>query len=164
MITRLLLFVSSYVPLFAISAVRFPGPGLRATMIVVAAAGVIGLWVVLAGRTRNLAPDPYVLSAVSDEGAGVAAYLSGYVLPLVVVADPTGADLVGYGIFLVLLAVLYTRTALAQVNPLLYVVGYRVFGVRTTSGLHGFLLSRAEPSVGDTVRAVNLTGNFLKVI
>jgi hypothetical protein len=162
-LVRLVLFWSSYAPLFLLLAVRFSDLILRAVMAVLFVGGALALIWVVRGRSRELEADPYELAEVRDEGAAVAAYLASYILPIATVADPSATDLVAYAIFLVMLAVVSVRTDLAQVNPLLYLAGYRVFAIRTVSGMKGYLICNREPVAGDRLKAVSLTDDVLKL-
>jgi hypothetical protein len=159
---RLLMFWSSYAPLFLLLAIRFSEAFLRVATAALFVGGVVALTRVLGGRSGRLAPDPYELCEIRDEGAAVAGYLVSYILPIAAVAVPSGTDVAAYALFLAMLAVVHARTPLVQVNPLLYLAGYRVFAVRMTSGFKGYLVCDRDPVVGDRVQAVTLTGTILK--
>lgn len=161
--TRLLMFWSSYAPLFLLLAIRFDDDVLRGICSGLFVGGISALLSVVWKRGNRLAADPYEVATVGDEGAAVAAYLASYILPFATVSTPSGSDIAAYVVFLAMLAVVYVRTPLSQVNPLLYMVGYRVFALRTTSGFDGYIISRREPIIGDRLHAVSLTGTVLKV-
>jgi hypothetical protein len=161
-IIRLLMFWSSYAPLFLLLAIRFSDATLRIVMALLCAGGVVAMFRVVRVRSRRLVADPYELSAVGDEGAAVAAYLASFILPIATVPAPSGTDIAAYAIFLAMLAVIYIRTPLLQVNPLLYLWGYRVFAIGTTSGFKGYLISSRSVVVGERLNAVTLTSAVLK--
>jgi hypothetical protein len=161
-LVQLVLFWSSYSPLFLLFAIRFTSNGLRGVMAALCLGGVMSLVTVVRGRVRRLKSHPYELASVSGEGAAVSVYLIPYLLPFVAVPEPTTKDLVAYAIFLAVLAVIQVRTTVAQVNPLLYFCGLQVLAVQTTSGMRAHLICERVPSVGDRVHAVSLSETVLK--
>lgn len=140
--TGLGLFLSSYSPLFALLAVRFDAGPLRWSCVLISATGTVALAFVL-WRLRRLQPVPFLYTHVHDVGSEASAYLATYLLPFLTVAQPSGRDVVAYGGYLAVAGVIYVRSSLIQVNPLLYLLGYRVYGVRVaTDDLTRYVLSR----------------------
>jgi hypothetical protein len=149
------LFVSSFSPLFGILAIRFRSPRLQIACGLLAAFGVITLAMLLKQAAR-ISTDPHRLETVADRGPEVAGYLATYLLPFVTVAHPSARDVVAYAAFLLIVGIVYVRSDMLQVNPLLYVLRYRVWAVRTTDGWDGYLVSRGRPKPGDVVLASRL--------
>lgn len=150
MIARILLFCSSYVPLFVIFAVRFP----RTAVVWWVVTGVFTVCAVilfLLVATRH-EPQIYPIKAVDGDSAA-AAYVAGYVLPFVTINEPTTRDFVAYTVFFLMLAVLYTRSSLLGVNPLVYLTPLRVYNVRTECGDTYVLFSRTAPKPGVSIHA-----------
>lgn len=148
LVLRIRLFLSSYALLFAMLAVRFTELRLRLACGALALGGALTLWLAMRAA-RKISPAPHQIVAVADQGPGVAGYLVAYLLPLLTVPEPRSEDLVAYGLFLLVVGVIYVRSEMVQINPLLYVFGYRVSSVRTQDGWVGFLVSRHPPAVGD---------------
>jgi len=120
LVTRLPLFLSSYLPLFVILAIRFDQPEwLWRVCAGLVAAGLLSvaavLWAVRQGPVTSVRVD-----SVRDAGAEAGGYLATYVLPFVVVAMPSARDMVGFAIFLFVLAIIYVRSDPLQVNPAIY--------------------------------------------
>lgn len=151
MIARVILFGSSYVPLFAIFFIRFPNTG----WIWAAAAllfTVLALLLFVVVFTRH-EPQIYHVRSVQDTGAAVAGYVATYLLPFATVNEPTGRDLLGYGVFFLVVGVLYSRSSLLGVNPLVYLTPWQIYEVQTTAGRTLLVLARSKPTVGEPITA-----------
>lgn len=106
-------------------------------------------------------PSPYKIEKVQDLGPEAAGYLAAYLLPFVTVTQPSGKDLVAYGLFMAVVALIYTRSDLIQVNPSLYIIGRVATRIRTHDGLWFVLISKSRPCSGDTVQAASLRESVL---
>jgi hypothetical protein len=156
MVIRLRLFAGSYAPLFVMLALRFDGEVLR---ISVGAAGALFLadtarlvlW-----QPRHVAASPYRVTEVRDHGSQVAGYLATYLLPLLVVPTPSLGDLLAYGLFFVVVAVVYVRSEMLDINPTLYVLGLRVLEVSTAEGWAGYAIVRSGLAPGDVLHGVHV--------
>lgn len=91
MLGRPLLFLSSYAPLFGLLAIRFEQLWLWISCTVLAALGVVCLWLLLRLDARS-SPGPHTLASVRDAGVEAAGYLAAYLLPFLTVATPTGSS------------------------------------------------------------------------
>ncbi|HLG69778.1 MAG TPA: hypothetical protein VK009_05070 [Chloroflexota bacterium] len=153
-------FLSSYAPLFVLLALRFDcwyerGPCLGLGVL----SAVDLLWMLR--DARRIQPTPYRISSIKDRGSDVAGYLATYLLPFLVVGLPTLADVAAYVLFLVVTGIVYVKSDMIHINPLLYLLGYRSAEVATDNGLAGFLIARDLPSGGDNIRAARVRGNVL---
>jgi hypothetical protein len=72
----------------------------------------------------------------------VLAYIATYLVPFAAVTATTARERGALGLFVVLIAVLYVRSELFYINPLLALVGYRMFQVTTPAGASVVLLTR----------------------
>jgi hypothetical protein len=145
MVGRWLLFVSSYSPLFALTAIRLDPGALRTILCWIAAGGAAGLSAVFAAAWRIEARRRDFV-AVEDRGVDVAGYLATYLVPFLTVSKPTAHDVVAYTVFLGLVGVVYVRSTLISVNPLIYLFGFRLFAVRDAHGQPQLLISRKAPA------------------
>jgi hypothetical protein len=75
----------------------------------------------------------------------------------VTVAQPGWRDLVGYAIFLAVAGAVYIRSGMLQVNPTLYLLGWRVFAVSLGPDWTGYALSRSGIAGGQTVEVRRVT-------
>lgn len=154
---RLRLFLGSFALLFVLFAIRFETLWLQ---IACAALAVIGLadmlWIGFV-VTRRTAPDPVRIASVVDRGPEISGYLATYLLPFVTVSEPKIRDICAYVIFLVVLAVVYVRSEMTQINPTLYLLGRRVIHVSTEGGWNGHVIVKS-PSVapGSVLRVASL--------
>jgi hypothetical protein len=160
MLGRPLLFLSSYAPLFGLLAIRFEQRWLWISCTVLAVLGVVCLWLLLRLDARS-APGPHTLASARDAGVEAAGYLATYLLPFLTVATPTARDVVAYAGFLLVAAVINLRSAVAQVNPLLYLLGYRVLSVTDDHGLHAYMITRQPRAAGDRVLATRFRDDVL---
>lgn len=147
-----LLFFSSYAPLFAILALRFEPRWLVITCVLLALAGVAALLSLLLAQ-RSVGVGSHVIVTIQDAGGEAAAYLGAYLLPFLTISEPSLRDLAAYGLFLAVAAVIYIHTPIVQINPLLYVIGYRVLRAKDSNDAAFYLVCRSNVAVGDLVWA-----------
>ncbi len=161
LIVRGLLFLSSYAPLFVILAIRFQGAALRGVCAGLAVIGFAYLTVVLWIVPRAAQERAYPVDAVDDASGQVAGYLATYVVPFVTVASPSAADVIGYGIFAVVVLVIFLRSDLAQINPALYLLGRRVASI--TAGQRSYyVICRRLPRPPTRIEAVRVAGLLVR--
>jgi hypothetical protein len=152
------LFFGSYAILFALLALRFATPWLEVTFGILAAIGLADtLWIVI-GVPSKTQSDPIVFTSVEDAGSDVAGYLVGYILPFLTVAQPSLRDLLAYGLFLLVLGIIFVQSNMVQVNPTLYVFRRRVEKVTAEGGWNGYLISSTHVDPGVVVHVVSLSG------
>lgn len=156
LIVELALFMSSYAPLFAILAIRFRSIGLIVACATLSAVGFAAGAAVLA-RFHQVTSSTWTVRTVEDRGGEVAGYLATYLLPFVTVSEPGVRDIVGYALFLVVIAVIYVRSSLVQINPTLYLFGWRLYAIEIGDGWSGYLLARGPMRKGTDVAAVRMT-------
>lgn len=156
LLVELALFLCSYAPLFAILAIRFQRTSLIVVCALFAAAGLAAGGAVLL-RFRTVTPGSWVVRAVEDRGGEVAGYLATYLLPFVTVAEPDVRDVIAYGLFVAIVAVIFVRSSLVQINPTLYLFGWRLLAIEIGDGFNGYLLTRRRIKRGDEVGAVRMT-------
>ena len=161
MSARLRLFLSSYVPLFAIAAVRLDGTPVRVALAVLAVAGIASL-ISLVRVSKRVEPRRVSPSAVTDLGSEVASYLATYLLPFLMVGEPDAADIVAYALVLATIAIVFVKSDMMGVNPLLYLLGDRVYaaeGIRLTASgqpRRSLLVSRWDLNDGEALMVTDL--------
>jgi hypothetical protein len=158
---RAQLFLSSYAPLFVILAIRFHGVPLKAVCASLAGYGMLYLMLVTWAAPALAQPRVYPVKSVDDAAGEVAGYLATYVLPFVTVPSPTAADLAAYCIVAVVVAVIFTRSELARINPTLYLLGWRV-ACLDTGTVSYYLLCRRLPRAGTSIDAVRVAGLLIR--
>lgn len=140
MLGKPLLFLSAYAPLFALLAVRFQPLWLMLMCAGLAVLGVGALLMLLRLDARATA-GAHQLTHVKDAGA----YLGAYLLPFLTVSTPTVRDSIAYAAFLIVAGSIYLHSSVVQINPLLYLLGYRVLEVVDTNGLRVSMASFFSP-------------------
>lgn len=156
--TRLILFLSSYAPLFLIIAVR----GWRESrcvalgLAVVAVISVIVLFVFL-HSARKLAPDKVAVSSVVSRDGDAMSYIVTYLLPFLAVKLSDIADVTSLGIVLFVIGLLYVNSNMIYTNPILNIAGYHVFEIQDGDGKTTALIcKRSYVRVGSEVNAISV--------
>lgn len=128
---KTLLFLSSYVPLFALLAVRTSEDDRSAMWVFagLAVAGLVALLVVLSA-VLDRQPRPIHLVGVERAGEQTAAYVAVYLLPFLAATFVHWQDWVVFVGFLFFIGLVYVQSEMLYLNPLLALIGYRVFHVR----------------------------------
>jgi drug/metabolite transporter (DMT)-like permease len=127
---RLILFLSSYAPLFLIIAMRGwrDSKHLAIGIAVVAVLSVIVLFIFLRSAQRLSAGKISISSVISRDGDAMS-YIVTYLLPFLAVKlnDPT--DAISLGIVLFVIGLLYVNSNMIHTNPILNIVGYHIFEI-----------------------------------
>lgn len=133
--------------------------------IVLVGLGVVGVVTValLLRARQSTNAQPFTLTNVDDESAQVATYLITFVFPFLFLDLGTWRDVVACVGFAALTAALVLTTDLVLVSPTLLLAGYHLYKVTSSSGFSGIMLAKKRPAVGQTVMAVRLPGDALKL-
>jgi hypothetical protein len=131
---ELVLFASSFSPLFVVFGLleSFGAGWPSIVCYVVAAASVVGLSLLLKAA-RRLAVTPVTVVRARQRDSDAIAYVATYVVPFATLGVADWRSRAALLLFLALIAILYIRAHLFYVNPLLSIVGYRLFEVETGS-------------------------------
>jgi hypothetical protein len=113
-------------------ALRFESTWLRLGFALLSIAGLL-VATYLLHRHRAELPSNRTITIAGDGGAEVSGYLAAYLLPFLTLAAPPLLDGFAYLIFFAVAGVVYIRSGLMQVNPTIYLLGWRV--VRGTIAL-----------------------------
>lgn len=132
---QLALFLSSYAPLLAVFALLDTfGRGWPTIVCwVFAAIGSVVPWLLLAA-TRKVHPQAVKVGNARSRTGDVLAYVATYLVPFAAMSASTAREREALGLFVLLVAVLYVRSEMFFVNPLLALFGFRLFDVETPSG------------------------------
>ena len=182
---RIELFAISYVPLYAILALRTM-PSWHdiwcvirardlsefATPLVFTAATAFGLAlaVVLVRHARRLSGTTIRVKAASDRGREAAAYLSSYILPFVMFDEDSWRIWAAFGVYLIVLAIITVNSDLVLTNPTLYLLRRNIAEVETTRSRgpgdeftsKRILICKAVPDSGDEVDVIEFAGGYLE--
>lgn len=167
MLIRLRLFMSSYAPLFAVAAIRFDSVWLRVSFALIALFSLLALLTLVSTTRRRVASREVVPTAARDLGSEVSAYIATYLLPFVAVDRPGPTDLAAYAVVFAVLGVVFINSDMIGVNPVLYLLGFRIYGVKGVridqAGDHqeAFLVSAEPIRSGAPVHVADLADGVL---
>jgi hypothetical protein len=88
------------------------------------------------------AGDWQALESSRNRDSDVMAFFVTYVVPFAAAQDADGRTRIALGVFAVVIAALYVRSAIFYVHPLLLLAGYHVFEATTQAGLPIILITR----------------------
>jgi hypothetical protein len=129
-LARTVLFVSSYAPLLILfGLLESFGAGLPSQLcMVVAAASIVALGLIWALLGATLQPERDEFKGSRSKDSDVMAYVMSYVVPFAAATDKNDdSTRLALGLFACLIAVLYIRSAVYYVHPLLLLVGIHVY-------------------------------------
>jgi hypothetical protein len=153
-LSRLLLFLSAFAPLFFIWCLRTWPSGIAWAFIVLVLLGVGGTALVVIVSRRDEG-EVVKLTRVEGHQSDVAAYVVTYLIPFVTAPLVTPQDWIAVVVFLLLLLALYVTSDLLSVNPLLSLAGLRLFRVEFDSRTAWLLAAR--PKTGTDLTVVQLS-------
>ena len=140
--TRIILFFSSYVPLFVFLTILntfgfFPGDIVTAAM---AFLGIIGFFRLLSG-TATSAPQNLTIRSLQPRDGDFIGYTLTYIVPFLVSQQSSVNKKVVFALLLALLCFMYIKSEFFYINPLFALKGYRLFQVTTSQGASAVLIT-----------------------
>jgi hypothetical protein len=141
---RLELGLAAFAPALGLLAFRTWGSQLVWLFLVPAAAGVVVLaWgaVLVAGGN----PEPFTFGTIEDQSGEILGHIGAFLLPVLVSGTSTTEDIAVVAIVMGLIVLIHVMTGRVHVNPLLYVIGHRVYAARSR-GTAFFLVARSDVS------------------
>lgn len=156
--TRLLLFLSSYAPLFLIISVRGwkESKHLAEGLAAVAAISTIALFVFLYVVSK-LAPGKINVSSVNSRDGDAMSYIVTYLLPFLAVKLNDLSDVLSLAIVFGVIGLLYVNSNMIYTNPILNIIGFHVFEIEDADGKTSALISkRSYIRTGSEVNVVSI--------
>jgi hypothetical protein len=142
---RVELGLFAFVPVLVLLAIRSRHEWLWWCFAVPAAVGVVvavGAAVVVA-RTNS---EPYTFDAIEDASEDVLGHVGSYLLPVVLDVGKSAEEVVIAAVVLALIIQVHIVTGRVHVNPLLYVLGYRIYHATTDTGVAYYLVAKSDVS------------------
>jgi hypothetical protein len=139
---RVELGLAAFAPALGLLAFRSWGSQLAWLFVVPAAAGVVVLaWgaVLVAGGN----PEPFTFGAIEDQSGEILGHIAAYLLPILVTTTSSTEDVAVVAVVMGLILLIHVSTGRVHVNPLLYVVGRRVY-TADSEGTAFFLVARSD--------------------
>lgn len=156
--TRLILFLSSYAPLFLIIAMRGweKSRHLALGVAIVAVLSVVLLFV-FSRIARKLAADKILVDSVVSRDGDAMSYIVTYLLPFLAVKLNDVMDAGSLAIVLLVIAVLYVNSNMIYTNPVLNIAGYHIFEIHDADGkTMALICKRAYIRKGSEINVVSL--------
>jgi hypothetical protein len=161
-LTRLLLFLSSYFPLSLIFFVILVQEHRRVAVgiLTVGAGGL--LWMLLYLRkAQNLGGIQLKITGFHRRDAEAMAYIVTYIIPFLVIPFHGWKEGIALSIFFVVLGILYVNSNMIHINPMLNLFGYHLYEVTAEDGGVHSLLARRSIRHRETVEVVKLGDEIL---
>ena len=158
-IGRLILFLSSYTPLFVVLGIKATAHNWVVAVALVALGLLSGLAMLgLLIWTRTISPMPVSIANSSSASGDVVAYLFTYVVPFVGSSTSSTADLVSLVILFATIGLVFVNSDLGLVNPMLAGAGFHLHKVETEGQRRYLVLTRSDlpPIVGEDLRVRRL--------
>lgn len=161
-ITRLLLFLSSYFPLSLIFFVILVHEH-RNIASGILAVGVGGLlWMLLYLRKAQALGGVQVkIAAFQRRDAEAMAYIVTYIIPFLVIPFHGWKEGIALAIFFVVLGILYVNSNMIHINPMLNLFGYHLYEITAEDGGVHSLLARRTIRHRESVTVVKLGDEIL---
>jgi hypothetical protein len=156
---KVLLFFSSYLPMWPILVVLYWGRiGCYILVpfgaIIVGGVGILGVrwWV------RTTAASTFKIASADRRDADSVAYIVTYITPFLSLAAATPQEVLAVLLLFVVTMLVYVSSDMIYVNPMLTLVGVRMYSVETEDGAQITLLSSTKSmKKGDPIVAVGIT-------
>ena len=161
-ITQLVLFFSSYAPLFVILAIRTPAGQQKtaAALWLTALFSAIGLFVFL--RTaRGLAANAITIKSASPKDSDAMSYLVTYLVPFLDVHFSDISNAISLAILFITVGIIYVNSNMIHINPLLNFCCYHIFEVRDSDGKTWALISKQSYIRDGTALDAVILGNYV---
>jgi hypothetical protein len=157
---RLELGLAAFAPALGLVAFRTWGSGLAWLFAVPSAAGVAVLvWGAVLVANGN--PEPFVFGTIEDQSGEILGHIAAYLLPVLVNTTSSTEDVAIVAVTMGLILLIHVATGRVHVNPLLYLLGRRVYEA-TADGIGFFLVARSDVSGWTTAQpCVQVGANLL---
>jgi hypothetical protein len=163
---RWMLFISSFFPLTVIFGILFATqePILAGAVVLV---GLLGLTITLIyvfGFSRRVAPIQGKIVERQEKGSDVMGYIAGYIVPFATFPLSGWQQIAAFLVFVFVLGIVYVNSEMIRVNPILNLLGYRLYEVKVENGEDSVsLITRRRVKRGDLIRVVDVgPGIFLE--
>jgi len=161
-ITRLLLFLSSYFPLSLIFFVILVQDHRHVAIgiLLVGAGGL--LWMLLYLRkAQKLGGIQLKIAGFHRRDAEAMGYIVTYIIPFLVIPFHGWKEGIALSIFFVVLGILYVNSNMIHINPMLNLFGYHLYEITTEDGGVHSLLARRSIRHQETIKVVKLGDEIL---
>lgn len=123
------LFLSSYIPLFIIFTIKYYNYSwLLGIVIFIILSSIFVLYFSIK-RAEHMSGDYYNLKTVENKSNQFLEYILAYIIPLLGFNLTSISDIISLVLLFILIAILYIRSDLIYMNPVLSIIGYNLYKV-----------------------------------
>jgi hypothetical protein len=159
---RVLLFFSSYFPLFLIIGILLFSKSWIATVVIffLDAFFVFALWQYLRACERTHQRSFIKLRDYHQRDSEAMSYIASYVVPFASFSLDAIPQILALTIFILMLLVLYVNSNMIYVNPMLNLAGYHLYEIEVEHGTHSlYYLARKHLRRDDTIHYVSISSD-----
>lgn len=143
--TRVVLFLSSYAPLFAVFAIKqYPHSHVIAYAFCGLAAVSLVVLLAFMKTASALAPMEMTVKEHASRDGDSMSYIVTYLVPFLDIKFDQIENVIGLGITFLVLGVLYVNSNMIYTNPVLNLAGFHIFDVHTTEDRPLVLITRSS--------------------
>lgn len=160
LLARWELGLAAFVPALGLLTFRSRGSDLVCIFFIPA---VIGVIVLLYGIifVRSSSADPFEFESIEDLGGEVLGHIGAYLLPIFIDTSRSTEEIAISAIVLALIMHIHVSTGQVLVNPLLYLLGYRIYSARC-GGVTYYLVAKSDTSSWESRRrCVRISSSIL---
>ena len=163
---RILLFLSSYAPLFFLTAISQKGNDalggrsiftfkiLSLVLFSLMLLGIIAAWLVIHQTNKTASTTLNNVKAVGTDNQDTVSYLITYLVPFIGLSFQNPAVIVANGFLIIFVGILYLQSNMIYLNPTLGLFGYRLYRVELDNSISKkILLARTLPESGNKITA-----------
>ena len=159
---RLILFLSSYSPLFVILGVRHYAvhriPALLLFALAAASVLTLAVYLNLASQLSSYSLD---IKTVRSRDGDAMSYVVTYIIPFLDIHLNEVPDIISVIILLAVLALVYTNSNLIYMNPILNLAGHHIFDVESKTGKQVAIITMRDVISSDSNLSVVSLGDYV---
>jgi hypothetical protein len=161
---RMLLFFSSYFPLFLILGILFASKNwiLTVAIICLGSLTLFELWRYLHDRRRRMQHSFSKILDYSRRDSEAMSYIASYVVPFATFSLDVISQALALAVFVIVLMVLYVNSNMIYINPMLNLVGYHLYEIEIEHSSHShYYLARKRLARGEIIHYVRISDEVL---
>lgn len=160
-LVRIVLFLSSYAPLFALFAVKQYSHS-HTIAYIFSAISLLSLLVLYAfiHTSKSIEPSTVVVKQHIARDGDAMSYIVTYLVPFLDVKFTELDNVIGLGIIFLVLGILYVNSNMVYMNPVLNLVGFHIFDTRTGDDRPMVIITRRSFLASNAQLQVVLFGDY----
>ncbi len=161
-IARILLFLSSYFPLFVIFFCLYIGKNtwFAISCLGFGVLGLWGFWRFWRYMRKHIGPEKIQVVTIRSDAGESMSYIVSYIIPFLSISTNEQQQQFALGVFFFMIAVLYVTSNMIHVNPMLSLLGYRIYEITLSTGSPHTLISRRRIIPNQSLKVVKVSENL----